>query len=103
MSNLNKEKIIEQLKSVYDPEFPLVDIYTLGLFYDIKVDKKSNTVNILMTFTTPSCPMSEMLQEMTKNAIREEFPWVEINIEITFDPMRKIDMIKDEDLQRMFM
>lgn len=103
MNNLNNEKIIEQLKTIYDPEFPLVDIYTLGLFYDIKFDEHSNKVDLLMTFTTPSCPMSEMLQEMTKNAIREEFPWIEINIEITFDPMRKIEMIKDEDLQRMFM
>lgn len=103
MNNWNIEKIIEQLKSVYDPEFPLVDIYTLGLFYDIKFDEELNKIDILMTFTTPSCPMSEMLQEMTKNAIREEFPWVEIIIEITFDPMWKIEMIKDEDLQRMFM
>lgn len=103
MNKLNSEKIIEQLKTVYDPEFPLVDIYTLGLFYDIKIDEDNNKVHLLMTFTTPSCPMSEMLQEMTKNAIREAFPWVEIDIEITFDPMWKIEMIKDEDLQRMFM
>ena len=99
-NNTKIEQIISQLKTVYDPEFPMVDIYTLGLFYDVKADDKGT--HILMTFTTPSCPMAETIEEMIKNAIWEKFPGEEINIEITFDPMRNIDMIKDEDLKRMF-
>jgi metal-sulfur cluster biosynthetic enzyme len=59
------ENIIEKLKTVYDPEFPLIDIFTLGLIYDIQIKEKN--VEILMTFTTPYCPMEEMLKEMIKN------------------------------------
>ena len=55
-----------------------------------------------MTYTTPSCPMGEMLQQLCKNAILENFPEYEIDIEITFDPMRKVSNIKDEDLQKLF-
>lgn len=94
--------IIEALKTVYDPEFPMIDIYTLGLFYDIKINEKSKIINLLMTYTTPSCPMGEMLQQLTKNAINEKFPKYTVEIEITFDPMRKISKIKDKDLQKLF-
>jgi len=94
--------IIDRLKTVYDPEFPMIDIYTLGLFYDIKINENSKIINLLMTYTTPSCPMGEMLQQLCKNAINEKFPDYEINIEITFDPMRKVSHIKDEDLQKLF-
>jgi metal-sulfur cluster biosynthetic enzyme len=55
-----------------------------------------------MTYTTPSCPMGDMLQQMCKNAISESFPEFETEIEITFDPMWKISFIKDEDLQKLF-
>ena len=92
--------IEEQLQTVYDPEFPVVDIFTLGLIYDIQVDE--DKVSILMTFTSPSCPMADMIEQMVKNAILEKMPTCEVNVEITFDPMRSPGMIKDEDLQRMF-
>jgi len=49
--------IIESLKTVYDPEFPMIDLYTLGLIYDIKINEKNKIINLLMTYTTPSCPM----------------------------------------------
>ncbi len=94
--------VIEWLKTVYDPEFPMVDIYTLGLIYDVQVDTKKEIVYILMTFTTPACPMADMLEAMVKNAILEKMPHYEVDLEITFDPMRKIEMIKDEDIKRMF-
>ncbi|PJA48068.1 MAG: hypothetical protein CO170_03860 [candidate division SR1 bacterium CG_4_9_14_3_um_filter_40_9] len=98
-----KKKIVEKaLKTVYDPEFPIIDIFTLGLIYDIKVQEKEKKINILMTFTTPACPMAEMLQEMVKNAINEKCEGYTVVISITFDPMRNIDMIKDPDLKRMF-
>ncbi|MFA5747809.1 MAG: hypothetical protein WC872_01715 [Candidatus Absconditabacterales bacterium] len=57
---------------------------------------------MLITFTTPACPMAEMLQEMIKNAINEILPKYGVNITITFDPMRTQEMIKDPDLKRMF-
>lgn len=48
--------ICEQLETVYDPEFPIVDIFTLGLVYSIVVDEDEETIAIVMTYTTPSCP-----------------------------------------------
>ena len=101
-ADTNTKIVIDCLKTVYDPEFPMVDLYTLWLFYDIKVDQTANIIKLLMTYTTPSCPMWEMLQQMCKNAISESLPEYETEIEITFDPMWKISFIKDEDLQKLF-
>jgi metal-sulfur cluster biosynthetic enzyme len=60
-------------------------------------------VNILMTFTTPFCPMADMLQDMVKNAVLEVVPDASVQLEITFEPTRNQTMIKVLDLQRMFM
>jgi metal-sulfur cluster biosynthetic enzyme len=60
-------------------------------------------VAILMTFTTPFCPMADMIKEMIKNAVLEAVPDVSVQIEVTFEPPRNQTMIKDKDLQRMFM
>ncbi len=91
-----------QLQTVYDPEFPVVDIRTLGLFYAIDIIEEKRQIALLMTFTTPACPMGDMIEQMTKNALHEVYPDWEVAITITFDPMRSPAMIKDEDLQRMF-
>ena len=66
MSDL-KEKIIKEIKKVYDPEIP-VNIYELGLIYKIEIDKK-NVVNVDMTLTTPNCPVADSLPKMVKNNI----------------------------------
>lgn len=95
--------IEEKLKTVYDPEFPMIDIYTLWLIYKVDFLPKDKKVNILMTFTTPFCPMADMLKEMVTNAVLEVVPGVTVEIEITFEPIWNQTMIKDEDLQRMFM
>ena len=52
-----KEKIIGEIKKIYDPEIP-VNIYDLGLIYDVKVDEKNND-DVKMTLTTPNCPVAE--------------------------------------------
>ena len=54
-----KEKIITEIKKIYDPEIP-VNIYELGLIYDIKVESE-NLVKVKMTLTTPNCPVAESL------------------------------------------
>lgn len=97
-----KEIIIDCLKTVYDPEFPMVDLYTLWLIYNVEINEEKKLINLLMTYTTPSCPMGDMLQQLCKNAINEQLPEYGIDIEITFDPMRKTSFIKDEDLQKLF-
>lgn len=91
-----------QLETVYDPEFPVIDIWTLWLIYDITINEEENLILILMTFTTPQCPMWDLIKEMTKNSVYEVYPDREVALEITFDPLRAPHMIRDEDLQRMF-
>lgn len=97
-----QKKIEDKLMTVYDPEFPMVDIFTLGLIYKVTVAESEKTIHVLMSFTTPACPMAEMIQEMIKNAIAEIAPDFSLNLEITFDPMRSPSMIRDEDLKKMF-
>lgn len=94
------KKIEEKLQTIYDPEFPLIDIFTLGLIYDIQINDKE--IAILMTFTTPYCPMADMLKEMITNGINEIFPEDKVILNVTFDPLRSIEKIKDPDLKRMF-
>ena len=62
-----KNKIIEEIKKIYDPEIP-VNIYELGLIYKIEIDKKKN-VNIDMTLTSPNCPVAESLPNQVKENI----------------------------------
>ena len=102
-SNELKEDIIWKLKTVYDPEFPLVDMYTLGLIYDINLKEKNKVCDVTMTFTTPTCPMADMIMELLKNAVLDVIPDWEINIIVSFEPMRDPSMIKDPDLQKMFL
>lgn len=97
------EKIIDKLKTVYDPEFPLVDMYTLGLIYNIELIDNNKVCNITMTFTTPACPMADMMMDLVKNAVLDIIPDWEVNIVISFDPMWSPTMIKDPDLQKMFL
>ena len=97
-----RELIEQQLQTVFDPEFPIIDIFTLGLIYNIAINEADEIIDILMTFTTPQCPMGEMIEQMTINAIHEVYPSREVALEITFDPLRSPKMIRDEDLQRMF-
>lgn len=106
LENQNKwleEKVIEKLKTVYDPEFPLVDMYTLGLIYGVDLDEEKKVCNITMTFTTPTCPMADMIMELVKNAVLDEISDWEVNIIISFEPMWSPSMIKDSDLQKMFL
>lgn len=97
-----KDLIIEELKQVFDPEFPVVDIYTLGLIYAIDVLDEEKQVHILMTFTTPSCPLADAIQELIRNAAIKAVPDYTIEIEVTFDPMWTMSMVKDPDVKRMF-
>ena len=98
-----EKKIIEKLKTVYDPEFPLVDMYTLGLIYAVKLNEEKKICNVTMTFTTPTCPMADMIMELVKNAVLDVILDWEVNIIVSFDPMWSPSMIKDPDLQKMFL
>ena len=79
-----KDKIIVEIKKIYDPEIP-VNIYELGLIYDINVDEKNN-VKINMTLTTPNCPVAESLPKEVKDSIMEIKEVNKVDLELVWDP-----------------
>lgn len=97
-----QHKIEQALQTVYDPDFPVVDIYTLGLIYEVNIDELLHKVHIVMSFTTPACPMADFLIASVKNAALLVAPEYEVEVEVALDPMWNPAMIRDKDLQRMF-
>ena len=83
MSNL-KDKVINQIKKVYDPEIP-VNIYELGLIYKIEVDDK-NKVNVDMTLTSPNCPVAESLPNEVKEHIMKVDGVSDVNLNLVWEP-----------------
>ena len=83
MSNL-KDKVINQIKKVYDPEIP-VNIYELGLIYKIEVDDK-NKVNVDMTLTSPNCPVAESLPKEVKDNIMKVEGVSDVNLNLVWEP-----------------
>ena len=83
MSDL-KEKVIEEIKKIYDPEIP-VNIYELGLIYDIKINE-AKKVNIDMTLTSPNCPVAESLPNMVKENILKVDGVEEVDLKLVWDP-----------------
>ena len=79
-----KEKIIEEIKKIYDPEIP-VNIYDLGLIYDIKVEDK-NTAKIKMTLTSPNCPVAESLPKEVKDGIMQVEGIDIVDLDLVWDP-----------------
>lgn len=88
------EKIVETLKTIYDPEIP-VDIYELGLIYDVFVNENMD-VKILMTLTSPNCPVAETLPMEVEEKIRSIDEVKSAEVEITFDPSWSQDMMSEE-------
>ena len=89
-----KEKIVRSIKTVYDPEIP-VDVYELGLIYEIKI-LDDNNVHVLMTLTSPSCPAAESIPNDVKNRVEMIKEINEVDVEITFDPPYTTDLMSEE-------
>ena len=79
-----KEKIIEEIKKIYDPEIP-VNIYELGLIYKIEIDKK-NKVKVDMTLTSPNCPVAESLPNQVKENIMKVEGVSEVDLNLVWEP-----------------
>ena len=79
-----KEKIIAEIKKIYDPEIP-VNIYELGLIYDIKIDENSE-VKIEMTLTSTNCPVAESLPNEVKDSILALEGVKKVDLELVWDP-----------------
>ena len=88
------EKIVKVLKSIYDPEIP-VDIYELDLIYDVFVNEDNN-VKILMTLTTPNCPVAETLPVEVEDKVKSLKMVNDAEVEITFDPPWTQELMSEE-------
>lgn len=88
------DKIIAVLKEIYDPEIP-VDIYELGLIYDVLVNE-DNEAKILMTLTSPNCPVAETLPVEVEEKVNEIPEIKNCEVEITFDPPWSQDLMSEE-------
>jgi FeS assembly SUF system protein len=91
---LLKEKIVEAIKLVYDPEIP-VDVYELGLIYEINIFPINN-VHILMTLTSPACPSAEEIPGEIEMRVKDIEEVNDVQVELTFDPPYATDMMSEE-------
>ncbi len=87
-------KIIEQIKTVYDPEIP-VDIYELGLIYEIRIDE-NNIVFVKMTLTSPACPVAESLPMEVQEKIAAVEEVEDVDLRVVFDPPWDKKMMSEE-------
>jgi FeS assembly SUF system protein len=88
-----RDKIVDALKTVYDPEIP-VDIYELGLIYEINVFPVNN-VYIRMTLTSPSCPSAEVIPGEVEQKVKSVEGVNDVKVELTFDPPYSQDMMSE--------
>ena len=88
------DKIVAVLKTIFDPEIP-VDIYELGLIYDVFVNENKEA-KILMTLTSPNCPVAETLPVEVEEKVKSLTEIDNAEVEITFDPTWTQDMMSEE-------
>ena len=89
-----KEKIIKEIKKIYDPEIP-VDIYELGLIYDVRVSEEGS-IEIDMTLTSPSCPVAETMPEEVKQKGSALDEVKDVEVIMVFEPTWTKDMMSEE-------
>ncbi|MBN1197830.1 MAG: SUF system Fe-S cluster assembly protein [Bacteroidales bacterium] len=95
MKKLEMEnKVIAAIKQVYDPEIP-VNIYDLGLIYELTIDEQNN-VSVLMTLTTPNCPVAEDMPGIVQKEIKMIEGIGEVTVELTFEPPWDMEKLSDE-------
>ncbi len=89
-----KEKIVEILKTLYDPEIP-VDIYELGLIYDIQIDD-SNVAHVKMTLTSPACPVAGSLPGEVEDRVKSVIGIEDAKVDVVWDPPWNPEMMSEE-------
>ena len=89
---IDKSEIVEYLKTIHDPELP-VNIYDLGLIYDVQVDQKK--AKIKMTLTTPNCPVAESLPKEVKEGAMQVEEIEDVDLELVWDPPWNKEMMSD--------
>lgn len=89
-----EDKIVEVIKTIYDPEIP-VDIYELGLIYDVRIDELGS-VEVDMTLTSPSCPVAESLPAEVEQKVAAVNGVINAKVQVVFDPPWSKDMMSEE-------
>jgi len=89
-----ENKVVEILKTIYDPEIP-VDVFELGLIYEVKIDKDTN-VAIEMTLTSPNCPVAESMPKEIEDKVAADDAFKSAKVNIVFDPPWDKDMMSEE-------
>ena len=87
------EKIVNVLKTIFDPEIP-VDIYELGLIYDVQINE-DNSADVVMTLTSPSCPVAEQLPQWVHEAVVNA-GYSPVRMQLTFEPPWVMDFMSDD-------
>lgn len=90
-----EEKIVEMIKTVYDPEIP-VNIYDLGLIYRIEVNEADNSVDIDMTLTAPNCPAADFMLEDVRQKVESIEGIGAVNLQLVFEPEWSQDLMTEE-------
>ncbi len=91
---IKKEDIVNQMKEVFDPEIP-VNIYDLGLIYEIKIDEEKK-VEVIMTLTSPNCPVAESLPKEVSQKIKNLHRMKSLAVYLTFDPPWDQNMMSED-------
>ncbi|MBB72388.1 MAG: FeS assembly SUF system protein [Legionellales bacterium] len=99
-SNLNdnalEQAVIDALKLVYDPEIP-VNIYDLGLIYNLKIDAETDVLHIDMTLTAPGCPVAQEFPEMVADTVRFNVAEIkDVTVEVVWDPPWTMERMTEE-------
>ena len=94
LKDILKDRIIQRLKTIHDPEIPL-NIYELGLIYEIDIDENSDVL-IVMTLTAPNCPVAESLPLEVEEAVKQTEGVNNVQVQITFEPAWSMDKLSDE-------
>lgn len=90
---LSKEEVLAKLKTVEDPEIK-INIVDLGLIYKVGINKKN--VDVLMTLTTPGCPLSFVIDQMVRSAVKEIKEVDKVTVRVTFDPPWNVNLMSEE-------
>ena len=88
-------EVIEALRNVYDPEIP-VNIFDLGLIYDLRINDTDGSVKVVMTLTTPSCPVAEELPRWIEQAVMNVTGINKVEIELTWDPFWRPEYMTED-------
>jgi FeS assembly SUF system protein len=88
-----KEQIIAEIRKIYDPEIP-VNIYELGLIYDVKVEN-NDTAKVIMTLTSPNCPVAESLPQEVKDSVMQVQGIEKVDLDLVFEPPWNKDMMSE--------